>query len=229
MGIFDQSHGQVSWLKDIICNRVGGEDQFTSRVWSSFMEKLGVSVNLLSGYNPQSNRQVEIVNQDIGCFLRTFCSENKGDWAQFLLWVEYAQTSCAIPPHASLHFTACLYISCACSCGMLAPQNWLLLMFWFRCCEQVWERMHWQLEQIAETNRQLAGCHQGFQFHRLGMVSYKGHPVAYPATESSMPITLAPIKLYTRSVSWFISWISPGSPCLTAQNGHLSSGAYTAY
>ncbi|KAI5085683.1 hypothetical protein C0J45_1028, partial [Silurus meridionalis] len=33
--------------------------QFTSRVWKAFFKLLGVSVNLMSGYHPQSNSQAE--------------------------------------------------------------------------------------------------------------------------------------------------------------------------
>lgn len=37
--------------------------QFTSRVWSSFMEKLELFISLWSGYHPQSNGQSECANQ----------------------------------------------------------------------------------------------------------------------------------------------------------------------
>ena len=35
--------------------------QFTSRVWKAFMERLGISVSLTSGFHPESNGQVERV------------------------------------------------------------------------------------------------------------------------------------------------------------------------
>lgn len=40
--------------------------QFTSRLWKAFMEKLGVTVSLTSGFHPQSNGQFERINQEIG-------------------------------------------------------------------------------------------------------------------------------------------------------------------
>ncbi|KAK6297381.1 hypothetical protein J4Q44_G00319640 [Coregonus suidteri] len=49
--------------EDIVSDR---GPQFTSRVWGAFMERLGVSVSLTSGYHPESNGQVERVNQDVG-------------------------------------------------------------------------------------------------------------------------------------------------------------------
>jgi hypothetical protein len=39
------------------------------------MERLGVSVSLTSGYHPESNRQVERVNQEVGMFLRSYCQD----------------------------------------------------------------------------------------------------------------------------------------------------------
>uniref|UniRef100_A0AAZ3QS83 Gypsy retrotransposon integrase-like protein 1 n=1 Tax=Oncorhynchus tshawytscha TaxID=74940 RepID=A0AAZ3QS83_ONCTS len=48
--------------EDIVSDR---GPQFTSRVWRAFMERLGVSVSLTSGFHPESNGQVERVNQDV--------------------------------------------------------------------------------------------------------------------------------------------------------------------
>jgi hypothetical protein len=57
------------------------------------MEKFGVTVSLTSGYRPQSNRQVERMNQEMGRFLRSHCQDWQGEWARFLPWAEYAQNS----------------------------------------------------------------------------------------------------------------------------------------
>ena len=45
--------------------------QFTSRVWKTFMEQLGVTVSLSSGYHPQTNGQMERLNQELGRYLRS--------------------------------------------------------------------------------------------------------------------------------------------------------------
>lgn len=50
--------------------------QFTSWVWKAFMENLGVAVSLTSGYHPQSNGHFERLNQEIGCYIRSFCSSD---------------------------------------------------------------------------------------------------------------------------------------------------------
>lgn len=46
--------------------------QFILQVCDNFMEKLGVTASLTSGYLPQANSQVERINQEVGRFLRTF-------------------------------------------------------------------------------------------------------------------------------------------------------------
>lgn len=69
--------------EDIVSDR---GPQFTSRVWKAFMECLGVTVSLTSGYRPQANGQVERVNQEVGRFLRCYCQDQLGEWADFLPW-----------------------------------------------------------------------------------------------------------------------------------------------
>ena len=67
--------------EDIVSDR---SPQFTSRVWRPFMERLGVLVSLTSGFHPESNGQVERVNQDVGRFLRSYCQDRPGEWAAFV-------------------------------------------------------------------------------------------------------------------------------------------------
>lgn len=88
------------WIPQDIVSDCG--TQSTSCVWSSFMEKLGVSVSLTSGYDHQANGQVERAKQEIGCFLCSNCSENQEDWVQFLLWAKYTQNSLC---HSAMHLT----------------------------------------------------------------------------------------------------------------------------
>jgi transposase InsO family protein len=51
--------------EDIVYDR---GPQFTSWVWRAFMERLGVSISLTSGFHPEHNGQVERVNQDVDRF-----------------------------------------------------------------------------------------------------------------------------------------------------------------
>lgn len=65
--------------------------QFTSRLWSAVF--LALKVNVTSGYHSQSNGQVETLNQELIHFLRSYCNQHQNDWAQYLMWAEYAQNS----------------------------------------------------------------------------------------------------------------------------------------
>lgn len=47
----------------------------------------------LENLHPQSSGQVECLNQEIGTYLRHYCSQEQHRWAEFLLWAEYAQNS----------------------------------------------------------------------------------------------------------------------------------------
>ncbi|KAK3547882.1 hypothetical protein QTP70_000339 [Hemibagrus guttatus] len=76
--------------EDIVSDR---GPQFTSRVWGSLCARLGIGVSLSLGYHPQSNGQAERLNQEIGRFLRMYCSREQHRWSEFLPWAEYAQNS----------------------------------------------------------------------------------------------------------------------------------------
>ncbi|KAL0164258.1 hypothetical protein M9458_040011, partial [Cirrhinus mrigala] len=67
--------------------------EFISHVWKAFFKLLGVSVNLSSGYHPQTNGQTERKIQELGHYLRAYCHEDQHSWSRFLPWAEYAQIS----------------------------------------------------------------------------------------------------------------------------------------
>ncbi|KAK3566460.1 hypothetical protein QTP86_033941, partial [Hemibagrus guttatus] len=65
--------------EDIVSDR---GSQFTSRVWGALCARLGIGVSLSSGYHPQSNGQAERLNQEIGRFLRSYCSREQQRWRE---------------------------------------------------------------------------------------------------------------------------------------------------
>ncbi len=106
--------------EDIVSDR---GPQFTSRVWKAFCQQLNINVSLTSGYHPQSNGQVERLNQEITRFLRSYCHQNQNDWSRFLLWAEYAQNSLASHQPASPLFSVSSASSLLCFPGQESHQN----------------------------------------------------------------------------------------------------------
>ncbi|KAK3518620.1 hypothetical protein QTP70_005527 [Hemibagrus guttatus] len=76
--------------EDIVSDR---GPQFTSRVWRALCARLDIGVSLSSSHHPQSNGQAERLNQEIGRFLRSYCSREQQRWSEFLPWAD---------PHCSL-------------------------------------------------------------------------------------------------------------------------------
>ncbi|KAI2646807.1 Transposon Ty3-G Gag-Pol polyprotein [Labeo rohita] len=73
--------------------------QFIIHVWKTFFKLLGVSVNLSSGYHPQTNCQTERKIQELGRYLRAYCSGDQHSWSRFLLWAHaYSDTSLRCSP-----------------------------------------------------------------------------------------------------------------------------------
>lgn len=64
------------------------------------MGKLKASVNLNSGHHPEMNEQVEQVNQETGRFLKTFWTDNQGDWdwAEYT-WNSFCHSATHLPPY----------------------------------------------------------------------------------------------------------------------------------
>ncbi|KAK3553596.1 hypothetical protein QTP70_005767, partial [Hemibagrus guttatus] len=136
--------------EDIVSDRWS---QFTSRVWGSLCARLGIGVSLSSGYHPQSNGQAERLNQEIGRFLRSYCSREQQRWSEFLPWAEYAQNSLT---HASTGIT-----SFQCVLGYQPPLfPWAgepsdvpAVEDWYQRSQEVWERAHVRLQRAVRRQR----------------------------------------------------------------------------
>ncbi|XP_056408241.1 uncharacterized protein LOC130308661 [Hyla sarda] len=64
--------------------------QFVSKFWRALCGQLGVKLDFSSSHHPQSNGQVERVNQILGDYLRHFVSSRHNDWSDLLPWAEFS-------------------------------------------------------------------------------------------------------------------------------------------
>lgn len=76
--------------QDIVSDR---GPQFTSQVWKAFCTALGATVSLSSGFHPQTNGQVERLNQELEEALRCVTSAEPTAWSTHLAWIEYAHNT----------------------------------------------------------------------------------------------------------------------------------------
>ena len=136
--------------EDIVSDR---GTQFTSRVWSSLFKCLNVNVSLSSGYHSQSNGQTERLNQELGRFLRSYCSVNQADWSRFLPWAEYAQNSLTssstgiTPFQCVLGFQPPLFPWSGETTTVPAVDDWL------KRSEEVWQAAHVRLQRAVRGQK----------------------------------------------------------------------------
>ncbi|KAL0168422.1 hypothetical protein M9458_036644, partial [Cirrhinus mrigala] len=88
--LFQQLFRHFGLPEEIVSDR---GPHFISHAWKAFFKLLGVSVNLSSGYHPQTNGQTERKIQELGRYLRAYCHKDEHSWSRFLPLAEYAQNS----------------------------------------------------------------------------------------------------------------------------------------
>lgn len=122
MIVYSASYGLP---EDIVSDR---GPQFTSRLCSELFKALGVNISLTSVHDPQSNGQVERLNQELTQFLRSYCNQQQNDWACYVMWAEYAQNSLRKEATVSLCSSVSSATNRLYSLGSVNPQMSLMLM-----------------------------------------------------------------------------------------------------
>lgn len=85
--------------RKIISNR---GPQFVSKFLKNLYALLGIKGNPSTGYHPQTDRQVERINQEIEQYLRIFINHHQSDWVDWLPMAAFPITTGYIPPPATL-------------------------------------------------------------------------------------------------------------------------------
>ncbi|MCO5575331.1 hypothetical protein L7F22_029131 [Adiantum nelumboides] len=76
--------------KRIVSDR---DAKFTLKFWNSLFQAIGTQLCFSTAYYPQTDGQIERVNQVIEDILRAYCSQEPRKWVQYLPLVEYAYNS----------------------------------------------------------------------------------------------------------------------------------------
>ncbi|KAL0173711.1 hypothetical protein M9458_029679 [Cirrhinus mrigala] len=134
--------------EDIVSDR---GTQFTSQVWRSFCKLLDINVSLTSGYHPQANGQVERLNQEIGRYLRTYCSREQHRWSEFLPWTEYAQNSLIHSSTGLTPFQCVLGYQPPLFPWSGEPSSVPAVNDWIQRSERVWDSAHVRLQRAVRT------------------------------------------------------------------------------
>jgi len=72
--------------RKILSNR---RPQFASKFMEEFTKVLGTKRQLLIEYHPQTDGQMERINQEIGTFLRHYVNYQQDDWTNWLATAEF--------------------------------------------------------------------------------------------------------------------------------------------
>ncbi|KAL0192813.1 hypothetical protein M9458_011109, partial [Cirrhinus mrigala] len=130
--------------------------QFISHVWKAFFKLLGISVNLSSGYHPQTNGQTERKIQELGRYLWSYCQGDQHSWSRFLPWTEYAQNSLRQDTTGLTPFQCVLGFQPPLFPWMEELLNFPAVDHWFRASERVWDSAHHHLQRAIRRHKRFA-------------------------------------------------------------------------
>ncbi|KAI2647109.1 Transposon Tf2-9 polyprotein [Labeo rohita] len=148
--LFHQVFRHYGLPEEIVSDR---GPQFTSHVWKAFFKLLGISVNLSSGYHPQTNGQTERKIQELGRYLRAYCQDDQHSWSRFLPWAEYAQNSLRQDTTGLTPFQCVLAYQPPLFPWTEEPSNVPAVDHWFRESERVWDSAHHHLQRAVRRHK----------------------------------------------------------------------------
>ncbi|KAK3527161.1 hypothetical protein QTP86_014579 [Hemibagrus guttatus] len=101
----------------------------------------------------QSNGQAERLNQEIGRFLRSYCSREQQQWSEFLPWAEYAQNSLIHSSTGLTPFQCVLGYQPPLFPWSGEPSDVPAVEEWYQRSQEVWERAHVRLQRAVRSQR----------------------------------------------------------------------------
>ncbi|KAI2645523.1 Transposon Tf2-8 polyprotein [Labeo rohita] len=118
------------------------------------------------GYHPQTNGQTERKIQELGRYLRSYCSDDQHSWSRFLPWAEYAQNSLRQDTTSLTPFQCILGFQPLLFPWTEEPTHVPAVDHWFRESKRVWDSAHHlqrairQHKDFADARRRAAPSYQ---------------------------------------------------------------------
>ena len=66
------------------------DTRFTSQIWTELMKRLGIKIRMTTAYHPQTDGQVERLNQEVAQYLRHYVGRNPTTWDEHVSQAEMA-------------------------------------------------------------------------------------------------------------------------------------------
>ncbi|KAL0149044.1 hypothetical protein M9458_055659 [Cirrhinus mrigala] len=151
--LFQQLFCHFGLPEEIVSDR---GPQFISHVWKAFFKLLGVSVNLSSGYHPQTSGQTERKIQELGRYLWAYCHEDQRSWSRFLPWAEYAQNSLCQDATGLTPLQCVLGYQPPLFPWTEEPSHVPAVDHWFRESKRVWDSAHHYLQWAVRQHKRFA-------------------------------------------------------------------------
>ncbi|KAK3508638.1 hypothetical protein QTP70_001333 [Hemibagrus guttatus] len=196
--------------EDIVSDR---GPQFTSRVWRALCARVDIGVSLSSSHHPQSNGQAERLNQEIGRFLRSYCSREQQRWSEFLPWAEYAQNSLTHSFTGLTPFQCVLGYQPPLFPWSGEPSSVPAVEEWYRRSQEVWERAHVRLQRAVRRQRLQADRHRrphpAYQVGQMVWLSTRNLRLKLPCPETQ-PQVHRPVRDRPSGESGGVSAPAPG-------------------
>ncbi|KAI2644089.1 Transposon Tf2-11 polyprotein [Labeo rohita] len=169
--------------------------QFISHIRKTFFKLLGVSVNLSSGYHPQTNGQTERKVQELGRYLWSYCQEDQHSWSRFLPWAEYTQNSLRQDTAGMTPFQCVLSYQPPLFPWTGEPSNVPAVDHWFRTSQRVWDSAHHHLQRAVRRHKRFADARRvdAPQYHPGDLVWLSTRDLRVPATLTPPELELNPL------------------------------------